>query len=161
MTTRTAPSYPRRLRVGEVEFERRDDFYALPKAAAAARKDALAVMNDDEGNTLAIYPGRPRARAAGADIRAVYSEGQDGPLAVPTGLIFVRLGGSVRPQARSGEFARAGFRIERTLSYAPDAAWLRAARGGAAAALAGLEGLRNVPDVVHVEPQMLRERALK
>jgi hypothetical protein len=146
--------YPARLRVGTEEFELRADLRSVRRGAG--KTAALAVMGDDEGGTLAVYEGAPRGNDA-----PVYAVGKGGPLAVPTGLIFVRLKEGVRPEARRAEFANAGFRIARTLPYAPNAAWLRATRGGVEAALSRLESLSKVPGVVHAEPQMLLERALK
>jgi hypothetical protein len=157
----TTPRYPARLQVGTAQFERRADFYAVRDAAPGGAKNTVAVMRDDAYATFAVYQGRPRRGAAAKTARPVYSAGPEGPLAVPTGLVFVRLKENVRPGARRAQFAKAGFRIDRTLAYAPNAALLRASRGGVESALAGLEALRKVADVEHVEPQVLLERALK
>jgi hypothetical protein len=91
----------------------------------------------------------------------VYSVGPDGPLAVPTGRVLVRLAKGMSPEARKQEFASAGYEIETTLPYAPSAAWLKPQHGGVAHALSNLDALGKMPGVDHVEPQLLMERAFR
>ena len=156
------PKYPNRLRVGGVNtaiFSRRPDLYSVCHENAEHAAQAMAVMPDDTKGTFAVYKGRAEDRAGAEETGPVYSVGKDGPLAVPTGRVFVRLAQGVRPADRREHFAKAGFEVERTLSYAPNAAWLHATDGDVGQALAGIATLEKLPDVVHVEPQMLLERA--
>jgi hypothetical protein len=86
---------------------------------------------------------------------AVYRLGEKGSLAVATGAVFVRFREGIRPEERADALAEAGFGVEQTPPYAPHCAWLRPHSGRVGDALTGLEKLRAVPDVEHVEPQML------
>ena len=80
---------------------------------------------------------------------------------MPTGRVFVRLTDAAKAEDRRAEFEAAGFAIERTVSYAPHTAWLVPRHRGVAYALGALTELERIPDVVHVEPQLLMGRALK
>src|SRR4029450_624378 len=119
------PKVPRRLRVGganSATYERRSDLYSVLHDKAEPAAQAMAVMPDDTKGTFAVYKGRAENRTGEEETGPVYSAGPDGPLAVPTGRVFVRLAQGIRPADRQEHFARAGFEIERTLSYAPNAA---------------------------------------
>jgi hypothetical protein len=155
------PDYPSRLHVGTADagsvFELRPDFHAVKRAAGADTDKAVAVMPAAADAVYAIYKGVTAEDAAGP----VYSAGRDGPLAIPTGRVLVRLRDGIQADARREQFKEAGYDIERTLSYAPNAAWLRAGNGGIADALSGIGALKASPDVVHVEPEMIQERKLK
>jgi len=154
-------TYPNRLRGGasdEPAFIRRPDYYFVRDTATRAPAGAVAIMRDSAAHNLVVFRGHP-SRKVEADAGPVYSAGPDGPLAVPTGRVFIRLADGVRPADRRAALAAAGFEIERTVPYAPGAAWLRPASGGLAHALSALDALAAVPDMVHVEPQMLMERA--
>jgi hypothetical protein len=158
------PKYPNHLRAGagqDPAFERRPELYSVRRPGQTDTTGAVAVFHDDAKTAFAVFAGKPRKTDEANEVGPVYSAGPGGPLAVPTGRVFVRLTEGVRPEERLEQLEAAGFEIERTVSYAPHAAWLRPARGGVAHALSGLVALAQVPDVVHVEPQMLLERALK
>jgi hypothetical protein len=152
---------PQRVRSGSGIFERRPDLYALPGDETATGGDArLAQVTGDGSDTYVVYEGPP-PHAAKADVIPVFSAGPGGPIAVPTGRVFVRLAKGSRPEEHRSEFGAAGFEIERTLSYAPQAAWLRPVDGGVGAALTGVGALEAIPGVVHVELQLLLERVVK
>jgi hypothetical protein len=119
---------------------------------------AVTTMADSAQTHFAVFHGTPNE---GVDAEPVYSAGRNGPLAVPTGRIFVRLEDGLTPEERRGEFASLGLEIEKTLSYAPNAAWLCPVHGGAAEALRLLSEVEKVPGVVHCEPQMLMQRTPK
>ena len=145
-----------------VTYVRRSDHYAVrrPKGRAVP-SGAVMVLKDDEGGTVAVYRGSPAPRATNDEALPVYSVGEDGPLAVPTGRVFVRLPEGVTAEERRAEFAAAGFEITRTVPYAPNAAWLGARQGGVAGALAGLAVLVAMTGAVTGEPQMLMARVSK
>lgn len=150
--------YPGRLRMkGEspTEFQYRTDYFALRQTRQRSPAGAVTTMSESAETLFAVFHGTPDA---GTDAEPVYSAGRDGPLAVPTGRIFVRLAAGLTPKERIAEFASMGLEIERTLSYAPNAAWLRPAQGGAAEALRVLKKVEKVPGVEHAEPQMLIQR---
>jgi hypothetical protein len=72
--------------------------------------------------------------------------------------VLVRFRPGVAAGRRAASLARAGFAIEQVLAFAPHCAWVRAASGRAADALAGLDRLRELRDVLAVEPQLLLAR---
>ncbi len=155
------PTGPDRLSVGtDAVFERRPDLYVVHRGPTRSAGAALAVIPEHARSTYTVYKGK--VPAADRDKAGpVYSAGPGGPLAVPTGRVFVRLEEGVSPDTRRDEFSAAGFEIERTLPYAANAAWLRPLQGGVAQALTRLRDLQKTQDVVHVEPQLLMERAPK
>jgi hypothetical protein len=156
------PDYPSRVHAGTVKavFERRTDLYSVRETADAVPDGAVAVIPDDAAS-FAVYEGAPPRHRDAKDVGPVYSNGPDGPLAVPTGRVFVRFASGIHAAERREQFEAAGFEIDKTLSYAPNAVWLRPAAGGVARALPGLGVLGNLPGVEHVEPQLLFERGLK
>jgi hypothetical protein len=84
-----------------------------------------------------------------------------GTPATPTGRILVRFKDAAALQASRKEIEAAGYKIEELLSYAPQAAWVRAASGDTAESLTRIAMLESLNGVEEIEPQMLRPRALK
>jgi hypothetical protein len=163
--------YPAQVRSGSdgTTFERRLDLYALRKPINDPAPDesdeiagpaAIASLTDG-GDVFTVHAGEPPRARHVDEVAPVYSAGPDGPLAIPTGRVFVRLAEGVRVEDRRRAFEAAGFQIDKLLPYASNAAWLRPAQGGIAAALPLATDLGKLPDVVHVEPQLLLQRALK
>ena len=157
--------FPESLRVGterDGSYARQADHFALHgehvhggSAEAIERLEAedITIYRDGggiEGNGL-----RPET------VRAVYSISEGGPLAVPTGEVFVRMTKGVCAKDRVEDLEGAGYEVTKTLFYAPNAAWLRARSGDAADALEGIPRLEALPDVANVEPQMLSARATR
>lgn len=137
------------------------------KATYSLDEGLIAVQGGSPGPAIATFEGgdlvvAPIASASGLDeaerIGPVYRE-QGGGLAVPTGRVLVRFPPEDAPQAHSDALADAGFELDEVLSYAPHAAWVRPLGGDSVAALSGVEKLRSVPGVEHVEPQVLTEAA--
>ena len=173
--------YPNRLRVGNdggAVFEREPELYAVhrheparqegppPRRAGSSTRAGgeaapVAVVRDGATSSFAVYRGQPGSEVSEAEVGPVYSAVPGGPLAVPTGRVLVRLAKGMRPEERKREFASAGFEIEKTLAYAPSAAWLKAREGSVAQALNNLAALEKTPGVEHVEPQLLMERAFR
>ena len=91
----------------------------------------------------------------------VYTLRQGGTLAVPTGRVFVRSAGNRKIEDFAEQFRKAGYEITQTLSYAPNAGWLRPISSSIASSLAGLDKLTAIPGVENVEPQMLTKPAHK
>ena len=73
----------------------------------------------------------------------------------------MRFKSGVKQSDHLGDIKNAGYEIDQTLDYAPEAAWLRAKYGEPAEALHRISELEKIPDVENVEPQMLRRRAGK
>jgi hypothetical protein len=82
-----------------------------------------------------------------------------GGVVVPSGRVLVRLREGESAEERLDELERSGFRLERVLPYAPHAAWVRSTAGTVGAALCGMERLRGMPGVEHVEPELIGESA--
>ena len=81
-----------------------------------------------------------------------------------TGRVFVRFADGQRAADATAQLRAAGYEIERTLSWAPNALWVRPAPdrdGRATDPEAGLHALARIPGVVKVEPELLRPRAHK
>lgn len=109
---------------------------------------------------IAVFSGEPgAARADAATPTPVYRLQPDGPLAVPTGKIFLRFKEGVEAASRREEIERAGYEIIETPPYAPSGAWVRAVGGDVARSLSNIKALEKLADVENVEPQMLVERA--
>jgi len=144
-------------------FERRLDLYAVRKPADEPGPDGRAAIASlaDGDEVFTVHAGEPPRTRSAEEVGPVYSAGPDGPLAIPTGRVFVRFADGVRAEDRRAAFEATGFKIDKLLPYAPNAAWLRPSRGGIAAALPRATDLGKLPDVVHVEPQLLLQRALK
>ena len=87
----------------------------------------------------------------------VYRHLPGGDVVVPTGRVLVRLAPGNAVHAHGAELAAAGYMIDAVLSYAPHAAWVRAATGRIADALGGLGVLTRMPGIEHVEPQLIGE----
>jgi hypothetical protein len=117
---------------------------------------------EDDG--IRVYRGAPAEAVSGRKkvspvVTPVYGlGGQDSP-AVPTGRVLVRFPEGVRIEDRRDPLTQAGYSLVEPLSYAPQAGWVRATSGGIAASLEGIPALAALPDVVHVEPQMLMPRS--
>jgi hypothetical protein len=90
------------------------------------------------------------------DGQPVYEMNGSGVQARPSGTVWIRFAEGTEAAARATDIAAAGYRIERIISYAPNAALVNA--GSIADALSQLDALRAIPGVEVVEPQMLMER---
>jgi hypothetical protein len=119
--------FPQRLEFGSVVYTLRPDL-------------RTAHVSDEES---AAQPGSP-----------VY-ESPDGALVYPTGKVWIRFAKGTDAHDRAADLAAAGFTIESVPGYAPHGAFVVA--GDAATALNGMEQLRAMEGVEHVEPQVLRE----
>lgn len=87
----------------------------------------------------------------------VYALARRGAPAVPTGLVLVRFREGLAATACGDALSREGFTIHHPLPHAPSAAWVKASVGGIPASLRGIPRLESLPDVVNVEPQMVRQ----
>lgn len=121
-----------------------------PEAVAAFEAEDIAVEPVSDAERRGIGQN-----AAGP----VYRHVPGGGLAVPTGRAFVRFVEGDAPSRHEAELAAAGYELEEVPSYAPQAAWVRAASGRVADALQHLDRLGRLPGVESVEPQLLVESA--
>jgi len=131
------------------QYALQDEYYAVhgrPRGTPA--RDAVLTLNEGE---IAVFRGRPPETS---QVGPVYAA-PDGPLAVPTGLIFVRFTPGTSAMERQADLERIGFELVQVPAYARDAAWIRLRDGDIAAPLARIPELVALPGVANVEPQML------
>jgi len=157
------PAPPRHLRASsqsrDLVYELADDLVALhrqPDKAERPIADAVAELRE-----AVIVRRKPGKATDLGRTGPVYYAGDPGTLAVPTGRLFVRLKSGLRAVSKKTAFARAGYEIVETPSYAPNAAWLAPAGGTIADALANIEQVERIPGVVNVEPELLQQRVAK
>jgi len=91
-------------------------------------------------------------------ISPVYALDPHGPLAVPTGRIFIRFTPGVKAEDRRLDLEKRGYTITHIPSYAPHTAWVQATNGDIATSLLNIEQLKGLPSIVNVEPQLLMHR---
>ncbi len=121
--------------------ERPDVFYTLAEDVVARSDGSLVPAADVDGPAGPVYRKR------------------SGEPAVPTGRALVRFGDDDRAEHHREQITAAGFELEQPLSYAPQAAWVRASSGEITDTLSGLPQLEQLPGVQNVEPQLLSEAA--
>lgn len=92
-------------------------------------------------------------------LTAVYRLEPQGPLAVPTGRIYVRGKPGTSIEAYRAQFAKLGYTIVEVPAYAPHTAWVQAATGDVGASLQHFEQLTTLSDIEHVEPELLMKRS--
>lgn len=156
--------FPERLRAGT---ERPEAFYTRVHgyhAVHPGREEvdtARAVMTlKEEG--IAVYRGEPdKSRGDKISLTPVYSLQPSGPLAVPTGKVFIRFAQSVEAASRRREIENAGYEIVQLSQYTPHTAWLQSTSGTIAPSLSNIHALESLPDVENVEPQMLTLREVR
>lgn len=157
------PEFPRQIRASserpDLRYVRLPGYFAVHGPVPASWASAVVRLIED--GRIAVCRGEPGSRLDEFEsvmLSPVYALEPNGPPAVPTGLVLVRFGETVRVEERRSELERAGYTLKQILAYAPFAAWVRASTAGIAEALAGIAHLEALPDIVNVEPQMLTER---
>lgn len=134
-------------------YERVNGMYAThDRAAEAAAGEAEMVLADGR---VAVFRGD--VADAGGGGCAVYAT-PGGPLAIPTGRVFIRFRDGVSAEERRPAVEGAGYSVDRIPGYAPQAAWVCSIDGAIGSGLSGLARLRALPDVEHVEPEFLTEK---
>jgi hypothetical protein len=148
-------SSPPRLSFGRTghDYDLASDLIALhgtregPSAVLALEGDGVFVYRLDN-----LRQSVERDRAG-----PVYRRRPDGEIVIPTGRVLVRFAQGVRAEEHREDLARAGYVLETTLRYAPQAIWVRARDGDIAGGLRNLQRLRELPGVEQLEAQMLSE----
>src|SRR5262249_2727942 len=112
---------------------------------------------------IAVYPiqrftsmGQTRGKTT-----PVYSLQPDGPLAVPTGRVFVPMGSDRSFAHHQQDFRESGYAINHAVPCAANAGWLRSVSSAFAASLPGWHNLWSISGMEHAEPQMLRKAVRK
>lgn len=131
------------------QYELQDGYYAVHGGRRGPPAEgAVLVLNEGE---IAVFRGHPPETP---QVGPVYAAPK-GPLAVPTGVIFIRFTEGVSAAERRTDLERLGFELVQVPAYARHAAWVRLGHGDIAAALARISDLAALPGVQNVEPQML------
>lgn len=165
MASEFANRYPRSVPVGTTAI-----VYALSlsQCAILVGDDTLPgdaepprAMPPNEGPHIPYQDGQLRIVDAAslpddASVLPVYTNAtNEHDAGIATGKVFVRLRSSMRLDEFVTELAECGCKLERVLSYAPQAGWV-VASDTSASALNAIETLQALPDVEHVEAQVLR-----
>ena len=156
--------YPKRVKAGtkrpDAYYERLSGLYAVQRGDEKQDFAGAEMVFEQEG--IAVFRGEPgESPVSQSPLTPVYKLHPDGPVAVPTGKIFLRFKEGVDASTRREEIERAGYKIVQTLPYAPSSAWVQSASDDPANSLADIDALEKLADVENVEPQMLVERALR
>lgn len=157
-------AYPRELKASTADSDqvcRREELYFAVQELLEEQND-LFVEWRSSGDRITVFRGHPDKLDPAPDrrrLRPVYRLLPDGPLLVPTGLVFVRFKEGVPAEDRRRQIAEAGFAVDSIPPYAPHGAWLKPADGEVSSALSGIGALEALPDMVNVEPQLLGPRA--
>jgi hypothetical protein len=161
--SRNLADFPKTISAGtsgpQQQYQRVDTHFAVHGHESKSDVKPIVEFGPER---IAIYPmDRFRDVGGGSETTPVYSLIKNGTVAVPTGKVFVRLAQNLKFEDSAESFRRAGYEIDQTLSYAPNAGWLRPTSASVASSLAGLSKLSAMPGVDNVEPQMLSKRASK
>ena len=153
--------FPERLRAGterpEASYTRVPGYYAVHHGREQADTNGAVMTLKEEG--IAIYRGEPDENHGDTiSLTPVYSLQPSGPLAVPTGKVFIRFAQGVEAASRREEIESAGYEIIKTSNYTPHTAWLQSTSGSIAHSLSNINALESLKDVENVEPQMLTVR---
>jgi len=157
-------NYPAQLEVRSKEgavarYELAPEFYASSAGKPLSATDRLVTQLDEN---ISVFEGAaPKGDAAADKIFPVYRAQPSGAFAVPTGRVWVRFPEGMKAEGQQEAMKKLGFSIEESPAWAPHAAWVRAASGTIADALAAASRLKSLPDVELVEPQILTALARK
>ena len=161
---RDLAGFPERVSAGtkrpDAYYERLSGRYAVHRGDEKQTAAGAEAVFEQEG--IAVFRGEPgESPAPDAPLTPVYKLHPDGPVAVPTGKIFLRFREDVDASTRREEIERAGYEIIQTPPYAPSSAWVQSASGDPARSLSDVGALEKLPDVENVEPQMLVTRSFR
>jgi hypothetical protein len=148
----TGATYSQLLEHYAVHWQRADKAPSVEAIATLYQGEQLIEIFKGEAGKLPIQADRGFATP-------VYALQPDGSPAVPTGQIFVRFKEGTSAEEHRPDIEAAGYEIARLVSYAPQAAWLRARSGKVADALGNVKTLEKIADLENAEPQMLTAKA--
>lgn len=156
-------SFPAQFRAGAQRltqwYVRLPRLFAVHGPVPPSLAASVAFVLDD--GQVTVCHGEPElhlSTTALDTMTPVYALAPNGAPAVPTGRVFVRFADHVRIEDRRDALRKAGYVVTQTLPYAPHAAWVMPAEGRIADSLAGLAALQTLPDMMNVEPQLLKRR---
>jgi hypothetical protein len=160
--TRFLPEFSVATSPGPTRYLLAHDYIATRKSAAvAARLEIEFFFEEEDICVCRAAPGEDSESLETGDFGPVYRIGEGGPLAVPTGRVFVRFDERTSLASRREEIERTGFVIQQPLSYAPQAGWLTPQSGRITDALQHFPKLAQLANIQAVEPQMLMQRELR
>jgi hypothetical protein len=136
-----------------------DDYYAVTGEVERLRSTDIQFDSDEDRLTVRRkQPDESISASSNSRISPVYRLGDRGPLAVPTGKVFVRFKDRDSLEKHRKEIERAGFKVVQSLPYAPQAGWVEPSSGKIEDAITRFDTLNQIRGVEAVEPQMLLER---
>jgi len=150
----TVTSPPQTLTLSDVQYVLDSELVSV-RCSDAAGLDCL--WRDTEHQIAVI----PYSAHTAAEAGPVYRAAASGAIAVPTGRLFVRVSEGMRARSFDSRFAKLRLCLDEAPDWAPNTVWLRHVDGDVAAALAAMTGLRTLPDVASVEPELLRSRSAR
>ena len=157
-------AFPERIRASskrpDLLYYRVPEHYAIQGPLPAQL--VQSILLHFSGQSIAVCGGAPDLQLMqnkSVSITPVYALEPNGPLAVPTGLVFVRFKEGINAETQDQALASAGYTITDIPPYATHTAWVRHQSEDIAAALTHLSSLETLSDVVNVEPQMLTKAA--
>lgn len=139
-------------------YLKHQEFIAIHDQPLSPKTAGVELILDD---SIAICRGLPSSLAnhpVPLTITPVYLVTPHGPLAVPTGRIFIRCSPDLRLEDRRADLATGGYDLTEIPSYAPHTGWVQSSTGDMASSLKNFEQLKTIPGIVHVEPQLLMPR---
>ncbi len=156
--------FPERLRASterpEASYTRVPGYHAVHHGREQADTTGAVMTLKEEG--IAVYRGEPDENHPDTiSLTPVYSLQPSGPLAVPTGKVFIRFAQGVEAASRRQEIESAGYEIAQISKYTPHTAWLQSTSSTIAHSLSNIHALESLADVENVEPQMLTLRELR
>ena len=113
----------------------------------------IAVYHNDD-----LQPLLPKSYL---QLAAVYTSDDSDDYLVPTGKVFIRFEDKALLKEHTDELERVGFRLNQLAPFVENAGWLESDKNDIAEALRDYPLLASLPEVVHVEPQMLRQRVTR
>ena len=129
-----------------------------PGAGYRLADDLLAVHRSADADPV-VVPATTAGPRDASELGPVYRRDPGGDVVVPTGRVLVRFAGEESVAERTTALAGAGYRLEETLSYAPEAVWARATAGGIVGSLRNLGALSRLPEVRSAQPELIGERS--
>jgi hypothetical protein len=147
-------SSPRRLLLHDATHAYELDDQMVAIHGALGQKSGVLTFESDEIVVQSVDD--TEALSEGDAVGPVYRRVPGGGITVPTGRVLVEFSDADEARSHHEDLTRMGFIVETSLSYAPQAVWVRGS-GPIGDTLNRLSLLESVPGVKGVDPQMLGE----
>ncbi|HMS82461.1 MAG TPA: hypothetical protein PKD12_02275 [Nitrospira sp.] len=160
----TPPSFPDTFRIMTTpaprRYTRQADLYAVHGPLPSQLRPDIEYTIEEDVLTICRGALPPSADLPGTVmLTPVYRLEPHGPLAVPTSRIYVRAKEGTSLEDHRTQLANLGYAIVEVPAYAPHTAWVQATTRDVGTSLQHFEQLTTLPDVEHVEPELLMKRS--